>query len=355
MKISYENIKLKEIVSNTVDTFKIKDNQIKALVTFTGVSFISLASKVPVSRIMNLNEEILEKNLFRNINNNTNIFTLGVAPVINASLVLELIKKLFPKLEDELSEIYNKNKVKRIKYGLTFLIGLTESLLLNNITNIGILISLVLSLGAVLMGIITDYITDHGLINGIDTVIGTNIIKNNTSPLNYLLLIPMTKIQTANIKRTTVNHKGNKNAINFKVFTNGIMPIVIAASILELITSIIPRLINNFGSALMIIYSLLVFIINKIQSNSKIDIDKADKLLRDNSISIVDKSLKRNKLIIKDTINYASNISGIILIVFSLLDLKIPNISNLFILSSIVYDTIIKFKSERNYKGGILC
>ena len=369
-KIEYDNYKLKEVVSNAVETLEIKDNRTKAMVTFVGVTFITLASKVPMTRIANLESDILKSNVLDGMQMFTganyqvpSIFSLGVAPVVSAGILLNLLKKVFPKLEDSLNEVYNQHQVRVIKRGLTFLIGLGQSLVLSNITNGGVLVAVVMALGGVLMGVITDYMTDHGLINGNSAVIGASIINNilgggiKSIILSPLMVSSFLRLHSSHIRIPTRNRKGRKGYIPFKIFSAGTLPIILASSIVSIVAFFAPSLMLQFSWIVAMIQAMMIYLLNHFENKVNYDTVGITKELRRKSIGIVNsKSKLRTKDVLDETVSTVSSVSGIMLVIMGILPMvfgasSFINVSSLFVLSGIVYELIVKFKSESVVKN----
>lgn len=369
-KIEYENYRLRDIVSNAVETLEIKDNRTKAMVTFAGVSFITLASKVPMSRLANLESDILKSNVLNSMQMFTganyqvpSLFSLGVAPVISAGVLLNLLKKIFPKLEDDLNEIYNKHQVRVIKRGLTFLIGLGQALVISKITNGGVLLAVTMALGGVLMGVITDYMTDHGLMNGSSAIVGSNIISQlmgggvKAVVMTPLMISSFLRLHSSHIRIPTRNRKGRKGYIPFKIFSTGTLPIILASSIVSIVAFFVPSMMLQFSWVVAMIQAMMIYLLNHCENKVNFDTVGIEKDLRRRSIGIVNSSSKaRPKEILDETISTISSVSGVMLALMGVLPMvfgasSFINMSSLFILSGIVYDLIVKFKSESVVKN----
>lgn len=368
--IHYENYKLKDIVSSAVDTLEMKDNRSKALVTFACTSFITLASKVPMSRIANLECDVLKSNVLNGLEMFTGAnyqipgpLSLGVGPTISASILLSLLKQIFSKLEDELSEIYNPHKLRTIKRGLTFLIALAQSLVLTEITGGGTLLACVMAIGATLMGVITDFMTDHGLINGSSAVIGSNIISQLVSSnLKSTLLTPFMlgsflRLQSAHIRIPTRNRKGRKGYIPFKIFNGGVMPIILASSVVSLVAFFVPSIMLKFSTIVIMIQAMMIYLLNICETKVMINTKTIDKELRRKSIGIVKKNSKERPIdILDETASCVTNVSGIFLAVIGILPMifgtgTFVNVTSIFTLSGVIYELIRKFKTESIVKN----
>lgn len=369
-KVEYENYKLKDIVSYAVDTLELKDNRTKALITFTGVSFITLASRVPMTRLANLESDILNSNVLNSVQLFTGanyqvptLFSLGVAPVISAGVLINLLKKIIPKLEDDLNEVYNKQKVRVIKRGLAFLIGLAQALVLSNITNGGVLVAVVMALGASLMGVITDYMTDHGIMPGTSAIVGTNIMTQlSRSGVKSLAMTPVMlssflRLQSSHVRIPTRNRKGRKGYIPFKIFSSGTFPIILSSSVVTIVAFFAPGLMLRFSNVVAMIQAIMIYLLNYCENKLNFDTVNIEKDLRRRSIGIVNSGTKqRPKKVLDETVSSVSSVSGVVLAIMGILPIvfgstSFVNLSSLFLLSGIIYDLIVKFKSESIVKN----
>jgi preprotein translocase subunit SecY len=241
------------------------------------------------------------------------IFSLGILPNINASLLMQLFTSIFPglkKLQKEEGENGRKKITEYTRY-LTFLIAVYYSLLLTffikpfifgfNTSKI-IEISLILTAGSIIIMWFSELITELGIGNGSSLIIFVNIISSlpdifktivisNKSYVFLFLLINIVGIifvqksvkiiKIFNLK--DVNDTGAENSslltrekdyqygfIPFRLNQSGIFPIIFATTFLTLPINYLTNfswakaiISSNFGNFLYIlIYFGIILIFN---------------------------------------------------------------------------------------------
>ena len=241
------------------------------------------------------------------------IFSLGILPNINASLLMQLFTSIFPglkKLQKEEGENGRKKITEYTRY-LTFLIAVYYSLLLTffikpfifgfNTSKI-IEISLILTAGSIIIMWFSELITELGIGNGSSLIIFVNIISSlpdifktivisNKSYVFLFLLINIVGIifvqksvkiiKIFNLK--DLNDSGAENSslltrekdyqygfIPFRLNQSGIFPIIFATTFLTLPINYLTNfswakaiISSNFGNFLYIlIYFGIILIFN---------------------------------------------------------------------------------------------
>nr|WGH12929.1 SecY-type transporter protein [Echinothamnion sp.] len=201
------------------------------------------------------------------------IFSLGIIPYINSSIITQLLVKIIPNLEEiqkNEGEI-GKQKINKITRYLTTLWAIIQSisigLWIKPYTfnwNINFLIDLIITLttGSVIIMWFSEVITEYGIGNGASLLIFQNIVSNIPKNLqNYstnnknnliiisLLLISCIAILTINIiiqdskRKISIiasKHLGEKNKLNtqnyipLRLNQGGVMPIVFASAAIAL-------------------------------------------------------------------------------------------------------------------------
>ena len=241
------------------------------------------------------------------------IFSLGILPNINASLLMQLFTSIFPglkKLQKEEGENGRKKITEYTRY-LTFLIAVYYSLLLTffikpfifGFNNSKILeISLILTAGSIIIMWFSELITELGIGNGSSLIIFVNIISSlpdifktivisNKSYVFLFLLINIVGIifvqksvkiiKIFNLK--DLNDTGAENSslltrekdyqygfIPFRLNQSGIFPIIFATTFLTLPINYLTNfswakaiISSNFGNFLYIlIYFGIILIFN---------------------------------------------------------------------------------------------
>ena len=105
------------------------------------------------------------------------------------------------------------------------------------------------------------------------------------------------------------------------------------------------------------IQAMMIYLLNHFENKVNYDTVGITKELRRKSIGIVNsKSKLRTKDVLDETVSTVSSVSGIMLVVMGVLPMvfgasSFINVSSLFVLSGIVYDLIVKFKSESVVKN----
>lgn len=364
-KIEYENLNLKEIVETAVKALQLKDVQKEAFITFAGVSLINLANRIPLDRLANIGYEMNNNPIMKNAEiftganfNNLGLFSLGVGPAVSSSILVSLLKEIFPKLKEELSGIYGEGKARKIQRGLTFILAIMQSTMLVTMTNGGVVLATVLAIGAVLIGEFANYMSKNGLCSGTGAIIGSNIAGNlATSGTKSLLLTPLmlgslTKLQTAHVKVKTINRKKRENHIPFKIFSNGTLPIILASSLISTVAVFFPTLMSQYSNVVLAVQSVLIFVINYCCSIANPATREVHKTLVKKNMTVKGfKSGFHAKPFLDKVNNSAAILSGLMLAVMGALPMitggaVVANISSIFILGGVVLEIIRKLESK---------
>ena len=239
------------------------------------------------------------------------IFSLGVLPNINASLLMQLFTSIFPglkKLQKEEGENGRKKITKYTRYLTTLIAGYYGFLITFFIkpfvfgfnTSKIIEISLVLTTGSIIIMWISELITEFGIGNGSSLIIFINIISSLpdifktivTSNKSYVLLFLLINIVgiifvQKSIKIVKIFNLKDLNEVStedsyslskekdyqygfipFKLNQSGIFPIIFATTFLTIPinyltnfswTKIIPSSIGNLSYILIYFSTILIF------------------------------------------------------------------------------------------------
>jgi preprotein translocase subunit SecY len=259
------------------------------------IFLLRLGTFIPVPHIDQryLDNAVSSNLLFQLINNNTTnyklgLFSLGIIPYINASILIQLLTSIVPSLErlqKEEGEAGRKT-LKQYSRILTFLFALQQgtSIALSarvtqfNWTN-SILIDVILSItvGGVIILWLSEQINEIGIGNGPSVIIATSIISSlptdlgrfknldtiNFSQLILLLLIIscIVFVQEATRKIPLISAKQlfNKSSLTnendtylpLRINQGGVMPIIFTSATIGFIASNTKSISQNFSVYLM--------------------------------------------------------------------------------------------------------
>jgi len=266
-----------------------KNNILKKIIfTILIIILLRIGNIIPVPNVdqkylVNLvNSNLTLKPFFNNKNIILSVFSVGIIPNLNASILIQYLTSsfsYFQKLQKEEGET-GRRQIKQYTRTLTvifaFIQSLSITLALRPILfnwNIGSCFEIILALmtGSMIVLWLSDLITESGIGNGSSIVITlnilsglpnvlTNIIKsenNNANPYNFLsliiLIIGIVYLQEAVkiVPLITINQllKKNKNVkqvsyLPIKVNQGGVMPIIFASTILGFLFIIFNSIIN---------------------------------------------------------------------------------------------------------------
>jgi len=224
----------------------------------------------------------LLRNFYTNENLVLGIFSLGILPYINASIMIQLLVSIIPSLEKLQKEEGERGRKKIIEYtryltlvwaiidSVSIAVALRPILFVQSFTIFSQII-ITLITGSMIVLWLSDLITENGLGNGSSIIITLNIlstlpktiktvidISNPTSAaVNFLtfslLIICVIYVQEAvriipliSAKQLTSNFGNNsKNSyLPLKINQSGIMPIIFASTILTVINLLINYLVG---------------------------------------------------------------------------------------------------------------
>jgi preprotein translocase subunit SecY len=256
--------------------------------TFLIILLVRTGTYIPVP---NVDQEYLKNILYsipllRNFYTNENlvigIFSLGILPYINASIMIQLLVSIIPSLEKLQKEEGERGRRKIIEYtryltlvwaiidSVSIAVALRPILFVQSFTIFSQII-ITLITGSMIVLWLSDLITENGLGNGSSIIITLNIlstlpktiktvidISNPTSAaVNFftfsLLIICVIYVQEAvriipliSAKQLTSNFGNNsKNSyLPLKINQSGIMPIIFASTILTVINLLINYLVG---------------------------------------------------------------------------------------------------------------
>ena len=173
----------------------------KLLFTAGIVSFIRLGNFIPIPDIDQrylvniLNQNSTLKNFFNSDNLVLSVFSLGILPNINASIMMQLLISAIPaleKLQKEEGET-GRRQIKQYTRILTLVFAIVESssiaiglkpILFNWTTWLGLKIVISLVVGSMVVLWLSDLITENGVGNGSSIIITLNILSALPATLN---------------------------------------------------------------------------------------------------------------------------------------------------------------------------
>ena len=270
-----------------------KDNLKKKIIfTIFIIIIIRIGNFIPIPNVDQrylvnvLNSTPSLKPFFNGENLILSVFSLGILPNINASILAQLLTNAIPfleKLQKEEGES-GRRQIKQYTRTLTLILAIFESLsisfslrptLFNWSLDICFQITLVLTTGSMIVLWLSDLITENGIGNGSSLLISLNILSTlpNTittilesgklfsigvSFLNFTLLIvgivyvqeAVRSISLVSAKQlfvqqnTGARSKSLKAFIPLKINQGGVMPVIFSSTFLTFLTVIINYVIN---------------------------------------------------------------------------------------------------------------
>jgi preprotein translocase subunit SecY len=254
----------------------------KLLFTAGIVSFIRLGNFIPIPDVDQryliniLNQNSTLKNFFNSDNLILSVFSLGILPNINASIMVQLLISAIPgleKLQKEEGES-GRRQIKQYTRILTLLFAIVESssiaiglkpILFNWTIWLGLKIVISLVVGSMVVLWLSDLITENGVGNGSSIIITLNILSALPSTLNstikssttlslaiafigfILLITGIVYVQEAvkvlpliSAKQLTLkqgeNLDENLATLPLRLNQGGIMPLIFSSTFLSFIT-----------------------------------------------------------------------------------------------------------------------
>lgn len=243
------------------------------------IFLLRVGTYIPVPHIDQryLNNMLNSSFLFQIINNTNNprlgIFSVGIIPYINASIIVQLLTGLIPKLEKLQKEEGEKGRkqIKQYTRLLTFGFAVQQSVnialstrltLFNWNLEIATDIILALTTGAILVLWLSEQITERGIGNGPSLVIATSIISSLPNPRNVTDLLnvetdirilglvviiagivfvqeAIRQIPLISAKQLFSQPEKQKNKIYLPLRINqgGVMPLIFASAVISFVIS----------------------------------------------------------------------------------------------------------------------
>ncbi len=375
----------------------------KILITFLLIFFFKLGSSIPLSGI---DSEALKKSFLQMESTNNSIlqiinmyaggggktllspFSLGIIPFINASILIDLLTALFPKLEKLQQDEVGRRQLTFYKKVLTAFLGLIQSYFLlstlksyfyfNDLTNFAIVTAELIT-GSLIMVWFTSIIDKKGVGNGTSIIIFTNIVTSlfnrnlitNLKVLDAIVLIFLLglicisqmgrlTIPIVSARQLAFLETNKKNKISTQVelknstllirFTQaGIFPIIIASNLIPIISYLFGNL-GNSKTIIAITYYIAIILFNYFYTTVFWDPEKISEQLRKSSVSIVNITPGRQTVSYLENVVRSSSILGgiflcLILYFYDFLKqilnsyfLNQISISSLIILVGVVYE-----------------
>jgi len=413
------------LVSQISKSFSILNNQNnptrKILLTLFILLLFRFGNTIPLSGI---DQEALKKSFLQLDNKNALMqiinmysggggstilspFSLGIIPFINASILVDLLTAIFPKLEKLQSEEgeIGRKKITFYKKLLTLFFSIIQSIFLiiylksyvydTSFFNLGILI-LELASSTMITVWLSNIIDSQGIGNGTSIIIFTNIVitlisksllisqKLNNSlfiQVGFLLILLMLICisQTARInidvvsarqlaflennekdkisKKFSSSFKIEENGLSIRLNQAGIFPIIIASNLLPFLSYFTNNLPENFKNINNLFYYLLIIGFNYFYTTIFWDPEKISEQLRKASVSVV------NITPGKETVSYLENVvrstsllGGVFLCSILFLYDFCKNIINGYLLNQINISSLIilvgvAFEIQKNIKA----
>jgi preprotein translocase subunit SecY len=404
----------KNLKSNSNQLKKEKNPIIKILLTLFFLFLFRFGNSIPLSGI---DQEALKKSLFSSLqienrnsimqiinmytggggNTLVSAFSLGIIPFINASILIDLLTTLVPKLEKLQSEEgeIGRKKLMFYKKIVAFFFAIAQSGFLifylqsyvysANFLSFGI-IGLELVTGAMIIIWLTSIIDTKGIGNGtsliiftniVTTLFGKNIFQQNELNITFFLeclviffligLISISQSARINIevisarqlallenssdKKETIEALNvlqlKENGLSIRLNQAGIFPIIIASNLLPFFINLFP---DNIKFLSTLLYYLLIIGFNYFYTIVFWDPEKISEQLRKASVSVVNIAPGKETVIyLEQVVRSSSLLGGIFLCqILALYDLiksvlggtllNQLNISSLIILVGVAYE-----------------
>ncbi len=185
------------ILAPIVQAFKIEELRRKILITILLVVIIRIAAHIPVSGVdLNALQALFSSNQFLGLLDifsggtlaNFSIISLGLNPYINASIIIQLLTMIFPKLEELSKEgEVGRQIINQYTRYLTLPLAVVQAVgmfvllrnqgILNNVLPLQIASIIIgMTAGTIFMMWIGELITEYGIGNGISLLIFTGIV-----------------------------------------------------------------------------------------------------------------------------------------------------------------------------------
>lgn len=285
----------------------------KVQITLAIIVILRIGTFIPVPHVDQryLNSNLSSNLLFQILNNTENprlgIFSLGIIPYINASIIIQLLTGIIPnfeKLQKEEGES-GRNKLKRYTRILTLLFALQQSIsialstrntIFNWNTEVFIDITLALTCGAMIVLWLSEQISDNGIGNGPSIVIGASILSSLPTNLKNLLSFEFLKngqglslilliagivfIQEALRRIPLISAKqlfsqseslnSNNTYLPLRINQGGVMPIIFASAVISFFSTgiryisqltLFQNLVTNNNTIFLVTITIVKFIL----------------------------------------------------------------------------------------------
>ncbi len=375
--------------------FSTKKVEKKLVFTILALSFYALGNSIPLHNIDQLTlkkafSPAFEKNALiqalsmfsSGTNGFISIFSLGIVPFINASIIIDLFTSLIPSLEALQSEEGNLGRKKILFYkkvlslifaafqSYFFILFLKDFLYSNTYLSIT-LSCLELIAGSFSIIWISNFLDTRGVGNGTSLIILTNIlvsffIKSSTIVKNltpiaileifilFLLVAIITISQKAAFKILLISARqlnylkniqdGNlkENILLIKYNQAGIFPLIIASNFLGFLSYFSGEFLLSNSIIKSLIYYSLILLFNYFYTRIIWDPEKISEQLRKSSVALanVTPGIETTKYL-EDIVKLVSFRGGIILCLILFLFENIKNTSNFSILPEINIASVI--------------
>lgn len=340
------------------------------------------------------------------------LMATGVSSYITASIVIQFLTYAFQGLHD-LSRGANGEKVmKRLTMALGLVLSLVTSLVLTGVfasqnpgtlTNTSwyarLIIAAVHAFGTFIAISIGNAIEEKGYGNGVSLLIAVNVVSSfpaifsglvalfGQNPLAVVAIVVLAIVMilliitvdssekriavnyTKSIARSHGHHQMQKQRLPLKVNASGVMPIILAATILQVLTFVLGFIKNDFSANLIslltnpsniwyvVIVSVLIVLFTFFYSTIVFDAGQlSDNLLKNGGAILGIRPGKDTKNYLKKVNNQLTKVSALYLLVVSL----IPAImilafgfagiqaTSLMIIVGVSLEVIIKLSNEYN-------
>jgi preprotein translocase subunit SecY len=363
--------------------------------------FIRVGNFIPIPNIDQyylvniLNSNPSLKTFFNNETLILSIFTLGIIPSINASILMQLLTNVIPTLETLQKEEgeAGRRKIKQYTRILTLILAIGESLTIVfslrpiifnwNISVCGE-ITLALTTGSMIVLWLSDLITENGIGNGSSIIITLNVLSilPNTiktiaesgdiftiaqSLIGFTLLmsgvifvqgavrtIPL--ISAKQLLAEETNKISQKSVMPLRVNQGGVMPVIFSSTFISFLTTGLNYILSlqsvpseitapkNIALFFGIINFLLIFVFSRFYSNLILNPKDMSKNLNKMSVAIPGiRPGKQTAEFLRKTLNRLSFLGSIFLAVL----VAIPNVrsaygfgvTSIIILVGVIIDT----------------
>ena len=386
----------------------------KILITFVLLFFFKFGTSIPLSTI---DHEALKKSFLQFETTNSSIiqilnmysgsggktllspFSLGIIPFINASIIIDLLTALFPKLEELQMDELGKRKLNFYKKLLALSFSIIQSYFLIStlqsyfyFTDFFHLINVGFELvtGSLIVIWITNIIDKQGVGNGTSLLIFTNIMTNivqrsgNISLkisdlifLNCLIgliclsqlgripipIVSARQLSFLEMKKQDLNSVNESNPMEVKTssllirFTQaGIFPIIIASNIFPILSYFFKNIPNgNLLTQLLYYFSIVIF--NYFYTSVFWDPEKISEQLRKASVAIMNLTPgKQTVRYLEYVVRFSSIIGGISLcLILYLYDSLKGIVNNSFYnqinISSLIILVGVIFELQKTIRG----